>query len=121
MQILELQSNEEIYVMARARFWQFIKRMNSMRTIFFPCLPKRRQLVALMVFSFAAPGMAFSQTAVQSRIVQAVNSGQMTILQGNIHPRARIQYDQGTASPDMQIQGVSRVFKLSSSQQTALD
>ena len=65
--------------------------------------------------------LAFSQTAVQNRILQAADNGQMTILQGNIHPMARQQFDQGRVSPDMQIQGVSLVFKLSAAQQSALN
>jgi len=58
----------------------------------------------VVVVCLAGLPAAFSQTAAQSRIAQAVDSSQMTILQGNIHPMAQAQYDQGRVSPDMQIQ-----------------
>jgi pseudomonalisin len=84
------------------------------------CLSKRCRLIALMVFCLAGLPIGFSEVTQQSRIVQPSDSGQTTILQGNIPAKARLQYDQGSVSPDMQIQGVSLAFKLSSSQQTAL-
>ena len=75
----------------------------------------------VVVLCLAGLPVAFSQTTVPNRVVQAADSGQMTILQGNIHPLARLQFDQGRVSPDMQVHGVSLVFKLSASQQAALE
>ena len=84
-------------------------------------VPRFPQWCMVVVFCLAGLPAAFSQTTARNRIAQAVDSGQMTILQGNIHPLARLQYDQGRVSPDMQVHGVSLVFKLSASQQAALD
>lgn len=98
-------------------FYQFMRENSLMLQNCGLCFPK---WCVLVVFCLSGLPMAFSQT-VQNRIVQAVDSGQMTILQGNIHPMARLQFDQGRVSPDMPIHGVSLVFKLSASQHAALE
>ncbi len=86
------------------------------------CVPRFPQWCEVVVaLCLAGLPVAFSQTAAQDRIVQAVDSGQITILQGNIHPLARQQFDQGRVSPDTQIPGVSLVFKLSAAQQADLN
>ncbi len=84
-------------------------------------VPRLALWCVVVVLCLTGLPLAFSQSTVQSRIVQAADNGQMTILQGNIHPMARQQFDQGRVSPDMQLQGVSLVFKLSAVQQAALN
>jgi subtilase family serine protease len=83
-----------------------------------PRLPKWSVVV---VFCMAGLVTASSQTTIRDRITQPIDSSQIKTLQGNVHPLALPQYDQGRVSPNMKIQGVSLVFKLSASQQAALD
>ena len=88
----------------------------------FPKWCEVRIVVCLIVcLAFVLVGPVIAQPKPQDRIVRSVDSGQMIILQGNIHPLARAQYDQGSVSPDMPLHGVSLAFKLSASQQAALN
>ena len=76
--------------------------------------------LAVCALLWTAATFSFAQIQPQDRIVQEIDHSQMTALQGNIHPLARAQYDQGSVSPGMQLEGMSLVFKLSASQQAAL-
>ena len=80
-----------------------------------PLSPKWCAMVLLCV---AAP--AFSQSSVHRRIALAVNGGQMTRLQGNLHPLARAEYDQGRVDADLPMENISIAFSLSPSQQVEL-
>src|SRR5450631_544177 len=84
------------------------------------CTPLAAHAAVLVLF-LAASALSFGQIAPQNRIVQAIDQSQMTALRGNIHPLARSEYDQGRVNPGMQLQGVSIAFRLSPTQQTALD
>jgi subtilase family serine protease len=84
------------------------------------CTPFAAHTAAFLLF-LAASVLSFGQTAPQDRIVQAIDQNQMTALRGNVHPLARPEYDQGRVNPGMEMPGLSIAFRLSPTQQTALD
>ena len=56
----------------------------------------------------------------KDRIVQAVDKSQATVLNGNVHPLARPQYDQGRVEASMPMR-VTIVFNMSTAQQADLN
>ena len=76
--------------------------------------------LAVCALLWTATTFSFAQIQPQDRIVQEIDQSQMTALRGNIHPLARAEFDQGRLNPGMELEGVSLVFKLSASQQAAL-
>lgn len=56
----------------------------------------------------------------KDRIVQAVDKSQATLLNGNVHPLARPQYDQGRVDSAMPMR-VTFIFNMSAAQQADLD
>lgn len=60
-------------------------------------------------------------TAQQDRIVGRVDRFQTRALTGNIHPRARLQFDAGPLDPSLRLDHVMLMFRRSNAQQTALD
>jgi subtilase family serine protease len=52
--------------------------------------------------------------------VQAVDASQMAIVAGNVHPLARLQFDQGRVEPSMPMR-VTMAFKMTTAQQADLD
>lgn len=78
-----------------------------------------RWCVAGLVCAALLPA-AFSQISAHDRIAQEVSRSQMTVLRGNVHPLAQIEFDRGRVEPDMPMQGVSITFSLSPAQQAAL-
>src|SRR5260370_42402100 len=74
----------------------------------------------LMVF-IAASLASFAQGGPQSRIPQAVDRNQRAVVRGSAHPIAKPEFDAGRVDGSMKINGVSLVFKLSPSQQAALE
>jgi subtilase family serine protease len=63
---------------------------------------------------------SLSGQTLKDRIVQAVDTSQATALNGNVHPLARAQYDQGRVESSMPMR-VTLVFKMSAAQQADLD
>ena len=57
----------------------------------------------------------------QSRITQPVDGSQLTVLQGNIHPMARTQFDRGAAPASLAMDHMMLVLTRSPQQQVALD
>ena len=74
-----------------------------------------RMLLILLFLSESLSG----QTP-KDRIVEAVDKSQATILNGNVHPLARPQYDQSRVESSMPMR-VTLVFKMSTAQQADLD
>jgi subtilase family serine protease len=67
------------------------------------------------------PGLALAQgSAVQPRITDRVNTSVLTTLQGNTHPLARAQFDQGGAPPNLPMDRILLVLKRSPDQEAAL-
>lgn len=58
---------------------------------------------------------------IPSRITQAINEANVTILRGNTHPLAQARFDQGVAPDSMPMQRMLLVLKRSSAQEAALD
>jgi subtilase family serine protease len=56
-----------------------------------------------------------------SRITQAVDEARLVRLQGNTHPMARPEFDQGSASPDLPMERMMLVLKRSPDQEAALE
>lgn len=81
-------------------------------------LPAGALLCALWM---SAAVVCVAQIQPQDRILQPIDESQMTSLRGNVHPMARAQFDRGRLNPSMAMAGVSLTFKLSASQQAALD
>ena len=63
---------------------------------------------------------SLSAQTLKDRIVQAVDASQATVLNGNVHPLARPQYDQGRVEASMPMR-VTLIFKMSAAQQADLD
>ena len=63
---------------------------------------------------------SLSAQTLKDRILQAVDRSQATVLNGNVHPLARPQYDQGRVESSMPMR-VTLVFKMSEAQQADLD
>jgi len=80
-------------------------------------LPKGVDIVLLLLVAL----VSFAQSTPQSRIGQAINNAQFTPIHGTGHPLARPADDRGRVDGNMQLHGVSMVFKPSPAQQQALD
>jgi subtilase family serine protease len=62
----------------------------------------------------------FGQGALKDRVMQAVDTSQMTAVRGNVHPLARPEFDQGRVDPSMAMR-VTTTFKMTAAQQADLD
>ena len=62
----------------------------------------------------------FAQGPLRDRVVQAVDSSQVTAVKGNVHPMARPEFDQGRVDPSMPMR-VTMTFKMTAAQQADLD
>ena len=81
-------------------------------------------LCFLSLFALAFP-LLFSQRAtaqsiIQPRITQPVDETQLTVLQGNVHPLARAQFDRGAAPPDLPMNRMLLVLQRSPQQEASL-
>jgi hypothetical protein len=67
------------------------------------------------------PILVSAQTnSVPSRIIQAVEETNLTLLKGNTHPLARPNFDRGPAPPSLRMERMLLVLKRSPDQETAL-
>src|SRR5208283_5152435 len=82
-------------------------------------LPMRMLLVS--AFIFLSPLTTWAQTAnVPGRITQAVDMENLVVLQGNTHPLARPEYDQGAAPDSLPMERMLLVLQRSAEQEAAL-
>src|SRR5579872_3339586 len=72
---------------------------------------------AFLIFLTISPGV-FAQS---SRIAGNVDHASRASLAGNLHPKARAEYDQGRVSPSMQLSYVTLELAQSASQQADLE
>ena len=72
----------------------------------------------LVMFAALLAGVASAQT--RSRIVQNISEGESVTI-SRAHPLARAEFDQGRVEGSLKITKAAIVFKLSSTQQAALD
>jgi hypothetical protein len=72
---------------------------------------------ALAVALWMLPGVAWSQ---ENRLSGGIESRQMTVLPGTVHPLAQAKYDQGPADPSQVLRPITLVLKRSPAQQAAL-
>jgi len=88
---------------------------------------RSNRVISFCVLFFAAVILIFSTwTSAQtsgalSRITNAVDEARLIRLQGNTHPLARAEFDQGVAPPDLPMERMMLVLKRSPEQQAALD
>ena len=88
-----------------------------------------RSKLLISVECMAAAGLVFAlarrplaQTpAVSSRITQAVDSNSVTLMRGNVSPRARAQYDQGEVEASFKLPYITMYFKPTAAQQASLN
>jgi subtilase family serine protease len=85
------------------------------------CMVSSPRSVAIFLLLQAVAMVAMAQTAAKNRIVRAIDDSQLTVVQGNLHPMARPEFDQGRANASMPINRASVVFKPSPAQQRTLD
>jgi subtilase family serine protease len=78
-----------------------------------------RMSVALAAI-FIIGGSSNSAVVSRNRILQPVDTTQVSTLRGTAHPRARAQFDQGRTNPGQMISGAI-TFRLSAAQQADLD
>ncbi len=72
---------------------------------------------ALAVALWMLPGVAWSQ---ENRLSGVIESRQMTVLPGSVHPLAQAKYDQGPADPSQALRPMTLMLKRSPAQQAAL-
>jgi len=85
------------------------------------CMVSFPKCAAILLLLQAVPVISLAQTAAKNRIAQAIDDSQRTVVQGNLHPMARPEFDQGRADGSMPINHASIVFKPSPGQQRTLD
>ena len=61
-----------------------------------------------------------AQGPLKDRIVQAVDTSQVTAIKGNVHPMARPEFNQGRVDPSMAMR-VTMTFKMTAAQQADLN
>jgi subtilase family serine protease len=64
--------------------------------------------------------LSLGQTATRVLITKPVDESQLTVLQGNTHPLARAEFDQGAAPMDLPVHRMLLVLKRSDEQESAL-
>ena len=74
-------------------------------------------LFALLLFS----GSLFATPRVQDRISSPINDAKVSLLKGDLHPRARTAFDQGSVPATFAMQHLLLSFKRSAEQDSALD
>src|SRR5262245_27512261 len=55
------------------------------------------------------------------RLVQPIDNGRMLAIEGNVHPLAQVQYDQGKVENSFPLSNLTLIFKPDPSQQAELD
>ncbi|HVB58444.1 MAG TPA: protease pro-enzyme activation domain-containing protein [Candidatus Acidoferrales bacterium] len=81
-------------------------------------------ICSLLAFAFVSliAMRAFAQTGIaQNRITQPVNETKLAVLQGNVHPLARAQFDRGAAPASLAMDHMLLVLKRSPQQEAALE
>ena len=79
-------------------------------------------LLSAVAFLALVPAPASPQSSeVSSRIMQAINPSQLTVLRGNTHPMARPQFDRGPAPASLPMDHMLLVLKRSPQQEAALE
>ncbi|MGA9884719.1 MAG: Ig-like domain repeat protein [Candidatus Acidiferrales bacterium] len=79
-------------------------------------------IVSATVILLAAAVFTGAQTnVIASRITQAIDPSNLTILQGNTHPFAQAQFDRGAAPTTLPMQRMLLVLKRSAQQENTLD
>lgn len=76
--------------------------------------------LAILVTAVLVSLASWSQTPTRSLITTAVDESQLRVLQGNTHPLARAEFDQGAAPADLPMNRMLLVLKRGDEQQTAL-
>src|ERR1035438_3979303 len=78
-------------------------------------------LIVRLVLSIVLISLPGSLLAQRDRIAGRVNTSQWSAINGNVHPNARSEYDQGKADDSLLLNSVTLVLKPSASQQADLD
>jgi subtilase family serine protease len=78
------------------------------------------KVAAVLTFlSVIVPSLSFAATT--SRIVQPIDSRNMSRLRGSVHPMARPEFDQGALAPTQMLHRVTVFFSRTAAQEQALD
>ena len=80
----------------------------------------RRALVSFVLTLSVSPQFCSRLVAQERRILGDVNENRPVLVQENIHPKARPEYDQGPVVPSLKL-SVTLAFKKSDAQQAALE
>jgi len=80
----------------------------------------RRALWFVAVTSCVGAYLCPNLAAQETRIIGDVNASRLVALRGNIHPKARTEYDQGPVDPSLRLR-ITLALKKSPAQQSALD
>ena len=87
----------------------------------FPKLALRHVVLLLMAILTCSSWRAAAQTTnIPARITQAVDERILVVLKGNVHPLARLEFDQGAAPLDLRMDRMLLVLKRSPEQESAL-
>src|SRR5258708_7227812 len=84
-------------------------------------LALRHVVLLLMAILTCSSWRAVAQTAnIPARINQTVDERNLVVLKGNVHPLARLEFDQGAAPLDLRMDRMLLVLKRSPEQESAL-
>ncbi len=91
------------------------------RDLFGICNFSRLRTFLAIAILLVMPGLASAQdNIVRPRITDRIDETRLTALQGNTHPLARAQFDQGAAQPNLPMDRMLLVLKRSPEQEAAL-
>jgi subtilase family serine protease len=75
---------------------------------------------SVLLSLFCLSGSAFAQGPLKDRVLQAMDTSQVAVVTGNVHPLARPEFDRGRADSSMPMR-VTMTFKMTAAQQAELD
>lgn len=64
---------------------------------------------------------SLAQSPLRDRIAEVIDDSQVVVLKGNVSPLAKARYDQGEVAADLPMHHMTMMFKLTESQQAALN
>ena len=81
---------------------------------------RRTAMLAGALLLFAPLGVSAQSNAVQPRITAQISESRLMTLQGNTHPLARAQYDQGRVDPSLKVERITMLFQQTAAQKADL-
>src|SRR6476660_5696174 len=74
-----------------------------------------------LILVFTTMRTLFAPPVLAKQLIQAIDNGRMLAIEGNVHPLAQAQYDQGKVESSFPLNPMTLGFKPGPSQQAELD